>query len=967
MNYFWAKIQLLRTGHELAVLLLLFFVVACNKEKVEDFPFTFISVIPESGSTDGNDLITIKGQGMEFISKIEIGGKPCNQLVKISSELVSCETPANIEGSSEIVLTNIIGTVAIGSFKYRSIPKLLSVQPSIGHVAGGELVTITGTGLKKGATVTFDEKLDCGSLTYIDSETLTCISPARATTGSVWVTVNNPDSEIGRARLFTYRLNPVVTSIYPTGGSITGFTLVTIRGSNFAVGSTVSLGGVNCNTVYVVNSTTLTCITGASAAATVDVVVSHSGLTGGAPALYTYAPAPTIASFIPLTGFSSGGTSVTITGNDFIAGAEVRIGGVVCPTTAETPPTSITCLTTSGPIGAQSVTVENIDQQIATSSSFTFVAAPLVSSITPNKGPLDGGTIITITGNYFDPASTVTVGGDVCTGVLYDSATQLRCTTPLKLLASNAPVVVTNPDTQLSNSTISYDYRDPPNIISVSPTGGRLSGGNTVTINGTGFLSGATVEFGAGSACTSVNVVSNLLITCVVPSKATAGPVTVRVVNDDLQPDSLVGGYLYSSAPTITSITPNSGIPAGGNTIVITGTNFYNDSVVSIGSTDCTSTLYVNPTTLHCLVPGQAAGDYSVTVTNLDTQQAYNASGYTYVSQALLQWDVGVASPNPPDPDSYGITNANTSHTYTLSNRGDLPSSSITLSITGAGLAGWSIVSETCTSAPLAALGNCTVQLSFNAATISQGSYSASLEATATDGGTVSNSITGIARSAVLEWTDASYDFGVTSSDVSYIFTLTNTGTVASSPDLVISESDPDSAWTMSDNLCTGTSLAVAATCTVKLNFDASSLATGDYDATISATASTGGTASVPFGGSVPITVTTFFSWLPLTYDFGPTALAATPTQIFKVTNNGLVQSGALTISLSSNAEFTVLDDDCTPLPNLQPPPAPEPLNTCNVEIMFSPLVSNSVFVDTLHVSDTLGNTASVLIQGSTP
>jgi hypothetical protein len=65
-----------------------------------------------------------------------------------------------------------------------------------------------------------------------------------------------------------------------------------------------------------------------------------------------------------------------------------------------------------------------------------------------------------------------------------------------------------------------------------------------VTVNGTGFQSGATVNFG-GTAATSVVVVSATKITAVAPAH-TAGAVNVVVTNTDTGTGTLTNGYTYA-------------------------------------------------------------------------------------------------------------------------------------------------------------------------------------------------------------------------------------------------------------------------------------------------------------------------------------------------------------------------------------------------------------------------------------
>ena len=87
-----------------------------------------------------------------------------------------------------------------------------------------------------------------------------------------------------------------------------------------------------------------------------------------------------------------------------------------------------------------------------------------------------------------------------------------------------------------------------PTVTSISPTSGTTSGGTSVTITGTGFLSGATVSIG-GTAATSVTVVSSTSITATTPAHS-AGTVNVVVTNTDSQSGTLNNGYTYALSET---------------------------------------------------------------------------------------------------------------------------------------------------------------------------------------------------------------------------------------------------------------------------------------------------------------------------------------------------------------------------------------------------------------------------------
>jgi beta-glucanase (GH16 family) len=102
---------------------------------------------------------------------------------------------------------------------------------------------------------------------------------------------------------------PVVLSILPNNGCTAGGTGVTINGSNFVSGATVSIGGSAAGNVTFVNTNTLTAVTPANSAGAKNVVVtnpdtSSATLTNG----FTYAAAPTFAGLSSVTAMIEGAT-----------------------------------------------------------------------------------------------------------------------------------------------------------------------------------------------------------------------------------------------------------------------------------------------------------------------------------------------------------------------------------------------------------------------------------------------------------------------------------------------------------------------------------------------------------------------------------------------------------------------------------------------------------------------------------
>ncbi len=526
-------------------------------------------------------------------------------------------------------------------------PTVSSVAPTSGVTTGGTALTITGTNFIAGATVTLGGT-PATSLTVVNSTTITATTPAHAA-GAATVVVTNPDAQSGSLpNAFTYIAPaPTVTSVAPTSGPVAGGTPITITGTNFAAGAAVTLGGAAATGVTVVTSTTITATTPAHAAGAVTVTVTNADTQSGSrPNGFTYiGPAPTVASVAPPSGSTAGGTAITVTGTNFVAGATVTIGGTAATSVTVLTSTTITATTPAHASGAVTVVVTNPDAQSGSlPSGFTYVApAPTVTSVAPTSGPIAGGTAITITGTGFTAGATVTLGGTSATTVTVVTGTTLTATTPAHA-AGSVTVVVTNADAQSGSLPAGFTYLAPaPTVTSVAPASGPVAGGTPITITGTGFAAGATITLG-GAAATGVTVVTSTTITATTPAHA-AGVVTVAVTNTDAQSGSLPTAFTYQGpAPTVTGIAPATGPTTGGTSVTITGTNFAAGAAVTVGGGAATGVTVVTGTTITATTPAHAVGAATVVVVNADAQSGSLPNGFTYVAAAPTVTSVAPSS-----------------------------------------------------------------------------------------------------------------------------------------------------------------------------------------------------------------------------------------------------------------------------------------------------------------------------------
>src|SRR5258705_2807922 len=191
-------------------------------------------------------------------------------------------------------------------------------------------------------------------------------------------------------------------------------------------------------------------------------------------------PAPTVTSILPVSGPTSGGTIVTISGTGFLSNATVKFGGVSA-TNVSAASTSITATAPAHAAGKVDVIVTNTDSQSATlAQALTYVLpAPTLSSVAPNTGPTSGGTPVTITGTNFQAGATVTFGALAATDVTVVSDTSITARTPLGPASQQlvVDVSVTNPDALKATATGAFTYTVPAlAVISITPNNALPSG-----------------------------------------------------------------------------------------------------------------------------------------------------------------------------------------------------------------------------------------------------------------------------------------------------------------------------------------------------------------------------------------------------------------------------------------------------------------------------------------------------------
>jgi hypothetical protein len=437
---------------------------------------------------------------------------------------------------------------------------------------------------------------------------------------------------------------PTVSSISPSSGPLSGGSSVTISGTHFTGATGVTIGGAAAASLHVVDSTTITCTTPAGSAGTASVLVTTPDGTNAANTLYTYMAVPTVSSISPSSGQLGGGDSVMITGTHFTGATGVTIGGAAATAVSVISPTSLTCSTPAGSLGAASVLVTTPGGTNAANTLFTYVPPPTVTSLSPTSGSSAGGTLVTITGTNFTGATGVTFRNVAATSVTVFSATKITCITPACSVGAASVVVTTAGGANAANNLFSY-VPPAPTVTGTaangdSPVGsGSTLGGTLLTITGSNFTGAGSVTIG-GVPATNLTVVSDSSITCVTPA-GSVGTVGVVVTtpsgasaDNDLFEYRLkvpVVNALYATVDTPAGITPASGSSDGGTRVTITGNYFTGATVVTIGGAAATHVIVINDRTLTCSTPAGSAGTTAGVVVTTPSGANAPVSLFTYV------------------------------------------------------------------------------------------------------------------------------------------------------------------------------------------------------------------------------------------------------------------------------------------------------------------------------------------------
>jgi len=534
-------------------------------------------VITGSGfATSGTPTITSSAPGVTFANSV--AGSSTTLLTDFSTSASAAAgyysvTSTDANGTSNAFANGLVMTAA---------PTVTAVSPASAAQNSTTTLTISGSGFQGTTsstlpvvlTSTVDATTLSGNAAWVNSGTLTLssLSLSRATVGTYTVSVNNPDGgSVTSAALFTVT-GPSITAITPGSiaipalGAATTSTVVTVTGTGFVNGAYVTLtspgsgvGPTGPSPVTFISATqvsfTVTVANTASAHVEGFTITNPDGSAATAAASATglglgigeanYAQ-PTItgvtgpalsvgnsgAISITGTGFGPAGSPVAVSFTNNLGAAD---GNLACTSPVVISDTQISCVVTASTgvfTGLHGVVVTARVASANFANGVTVTGGLTISSITPSVIVANQQTTFVIMGSGFASTNYYNINGagwaNSSTVFTYVSSSEVKITATLTAPGTET-IGLADASTPSYQSVVSVSVGGiVPSVTSVTYPASTTDVGLGATavpvvINGTGFLTGATIADTTQSSVTfTVTSVTPTSISATVTVPATA-------------------------------------------------------------------------------------------------------------------------------------------------------------------------------------------------------------------------------------------------------------------------------------------------------------------------------------------------------------------------------------------------------------------------------------------------------------
>ena len=614
----------------------------------------------------------------------------------ISPARIQCSSPPHTVGSVKVAISsnnqNFFGVM--DQFEYTPTADLGTIYPDRGPTDGGTFVSVFGENFHERSAELF--YLSCRfNITsvpamYISAEEVKCYAPEMPA-GLVGVAVSNNLQDFAGGLTFEYVIVRLVR-IEPSDGPVHGGTRVLIIGSRFTPADIYchfSGNFAEYGTALVpgsfVSTTAIACITPPSQESGGEALlrISSNEASTDSSLYFFYLQAPELISILPSRGPTQGGTKVTVFGRGF--GAALNLIGlfdmaaVHVTVLSETRLECFVPLRTAPGLAAVRVRTSSQIESYLPSEKLVFeYDAPIrVFDINPCKGPIDGGTLLSLIGT-FPVSSSLHCMFNYSTSLIVSatrtSQTVVSCRTPSTRQTGLVGVEVSANMQDFSSDGSLFSFERTV-LTSLMPKQGPILGGTIVTLFGVGLTFPACSPHGEKTALVdplSCEFITGLTgIVRVAASLQSADTVVCRTpaypgrsasdfgvsVSLSYLGASLLNGRLFVYLPSakVSTVLPPLGPTAGGTRVTVLGSDFVEDDVMcrfhlapsnasAVQLPIATSGISVvgrwrSPTRIDCNTPAGIAGHHAfVQVSSNGYNFSVTQAPFYYVNPITLSY-----------------------------------------------------------------------------------------------------------------------------------------------------------------------------------------------------------------------------------------------------------------------------------------------------------------------------------------
>lgn len=438
---------------------------------------------PREGPLAGGNEVVITGSGFTADTQVLFGAFSSPRITFVSATQLKAIAPRGVAADLvDLVVYNKNGVSnQRRGYSYRPELRVTALSPVTGPIAGGTIITLTGSGFT-GATAVSLGATAATAVTVVSDTQLTAVTPA-ASAGVVDVTVTTPAGTWTSKKAFAY---------FDPAGAFTAFGLaprllragdsVVLTGQALdAAPFTVTIGGVAATVGATTFSTAVVTVPARGAAPRVSDVVVTGSSTVTLPGAATWRVS--LASLSPDSGPSAGGTPLAVVGSAIPPALTATVGTFAVTAVTVASETALQLTTPAGSGGAASdlrvVDAADVENDAVLPGAFTYLEPLSIGRVQPERGAIAGGTLVTVLGSGFGDSTTVSFGQYRAKDLKFVDSHTITCRTP-----KNSVGVVDVKVERLTESDVlpgGFSYFDPRSI-SGGLSGGPLVGTLNITV-----------------------------------------------------------------------------------------------------------------------------------------------------------------------------------------------------------------------------------------------------------------------------------------------------------------------------------------------------------------------------------------------------------------------------------------------------------------------------------------------------